>query len=146
MLSRAFHAADAGGQIRTQQPGICCFVRQSPNRREPKVDGRCSIVGLLQIDAIPCYDGFVECEPRLRAIPIDEVANSVIVRALRACGREAVEDRGSGLLQVSKPQHCFWGALVFRYGHAALWAGHASRDLENRRAFSGSNPIGRAQN
>ena len=38
MFFRSFHPADSGGQIRTQQPGICRFVRQSANCREPKID------------------------------------------------------------------------------------------------------------
>jgi len=52
MLFRSFHPADSGGQIGTQQPCICRFVCQAPNRREPKVDGRCSVALLFQIDAI----------------------------------------------------------------------------------------------
>ena len=120
MLFRSFHPADSGGQIRTQQPGICRFVRQSPNRREPKVDGRCSVVLLFQIDAIASDDGPVESEPRLRAIPVNEVANGVVVRALRTWGCEAVENCGSGLFQIRKSQNCFGVALTFRFGHAGI--------------------------
>ena len=113
MLFRFFHPADSGGQIRTQQPGICRFVCQSPNRREPKVDGRCSVALLFQIDSIASDDGPVESEPRLRAIPVNEVANGVVVRALRAWGCEAIENCGSGLFQIRKSQNCFGVALTF---------------------------------
>ncbi len=73
---------------------ICDYA----NSREPKVDGRCGVALQFQIDAIASDDGPVEREPRLRTTPVDEVANGVVVRALRAFGREAVEDCGSGLL------------------------------------------------
>jgi hypothetical protein len=55
VLFRSFHPTDSGGQIRTQQPRICRFVGQSPNRREPKVDGRCGIALLFQIRACSHY-------------------------------------------------------------------------------------------
>jgi hypothetical protein len=92
MFFRSFHTADSGGQIRAQQSGIYRFVRQSPNRREPKVDGRCSVALLFKTDAIPSDGGPVESEPRLRAIPVNEVANGAIVCALRAWGYEAIEN------------------------------------------------------
>ena len=93
MLFRSFHPADSGGQIRAQQPGICRFVRQFPNRCEPKVDGRCSVALLFQIDAITSDDGPVESEPRLRAVPVNEIANGVVICASRTWRREAVENR-----------------------------------------------------
>jgi hypothetical protein len=52
MLLRFFPPADPDGQIRIHQPGICRFVRQSADRRESKVDGRCSVARLFQIDAV----------------------------------------------------------------------------------------------
>ena len=113
MLFRSFHPAGSGGQIRTQQPGICCFVRQSPDRREPKVDGRCSVALLFQIDAIASDDDPVKSEPRLRAIQVNEIANGVVVCALRAWGCEAIENCGSGLFQIRESQNCFGGALAF---------------------------------
>ena len=86
MLFRSLYSADSGGQIRTQQPGICRFVRQSPNRREPKVDGRCSVACLFQIDAIASDDGPVESKPGLRAIPVNEVANGVLITRVASLG------------------------------------------------------------
>ena len=74
MLFRSFYPADSGGQIRTQEPGIRRLIRQSPNRGEPKVDGRRSVALLFQIDAIASDDRPVESEPRLLTIPVDEVA------------------------------------------------------------------------
>ena len=120
MLFRSFHPGDSGGQIRIQQPGICRFVRQSPNRCKPKVDGRCSTALLFQIDAIASDDGPVESEPRLRAIPVNEVANGVVVGALRAWRCEAIENCGSGLVQIRKSQNCFGVAFTFRFGMPAL--------------------------
>jgi hypothetical protein len=52
---RSFHPANSGRQIRAQQPRIYRLIRQSPNRCEPKVDGRFSVAFLFQIDAIASH-------------------------------------------------------------------------------------------
>ena len=113
MLLRPSYPSDSGGQIRTQQPGISGLVRQSANGREPKIDGRCSVTRLLQIESISSHDGLVECEPRFRAVPVDKIANGVIVGALGAWGREAVESCRSGLFEIREPQNCFGVAFTF---------------------------------
>ena len=50
------------------------------------------IFGLFEVDPIPGYHGFVESEPRLRAVPVDEFANGMIIRSLGTLGRQAVQD------------------------------------------------------
>lgn len=40
---------------------------------------------------------------------------------MRAWGCEAIENCGSGLLQIRKTQNCFGVALTFRFGHAAIF-------------------------
>ena len=54
-------------------------------------------------------------------VPVNEVANGVVVRALRAWGCEAIENCGSGRFQIRKSQNCFGVAIAFRFGHAGIF-------------------------
>ena len=75
------HAPDARSQFGTQQTGISRFVRDPGNRGDSQVDGCRRVTALLQVDPITENHRAVEREPRLRAVPGDELANRMLVAA-----------------------------------------------------------------
>ncbi len=86
----ALYSANSCGQVRAEQAGVRGFIREAANGGEPKVDGRRSVTGLLEEDPIAGNYGFVERQSGLGAVPVDELANGVVVRALRTLRGEAV--------------------------------------------------------
>lgn len=65
---------------------------------------------IFQVHAIPEYNGLAEREPRLRAVPFDELLNGVPVASLRIDRTETIQNRGFRLIQVRQPQHRLWDA------------------------------------
>jgi hypothetical protein len=84
--SNALHAADACGQVWAQEAGVGGLVRHPAHRRQTEVDRGRGIWPLLEVYAVPKDDGAVEREPWLRAVPLDELTNRVIVGALAGIG------------------------------------------------------------
>jgi hypothetical protein len=121
MLFRSFHPADPSGQIRTQQPGSCRFLCQPPNCCESEVDRRCSIALLSQIDAIANDDGLIESEPRFRTVPVNEVANGVVVRALRAWDVRLLRTADPDCSRSGSRRTVLKLRLRFRFGHAGIF-------------------------
>ena len=65
-------------------------MRKPPNRRKAEVDGGGGVVRLFEADAVAGEYGPVESEPGLRALPVNELADGVIIRPLGTLRPEAV--------------------------------------------------------
>jgi hypothetical protein len=74
---------EARSGLRNPQSAASCAAGELP--RGASYGGR-RIVSLFEADPITSHHRFVESKPRLRAIPVDELANCVIVGPLRATG------------------------------------------------------------
>jgi hypothetical protein len=85
--AHALDPSDAGGELRTEQPGIGRFIGHSAHRRESQVDRGRSKVSLFEVDPIAEHDGAVERQARFRAIPRDELPDGMVVRALAGRGQ-----------------------------------------------------------
>jgi hypothetical protein len=83
VLFHSLHPTDSGRQIGTQQPAIGSLICNPADSCQAEIDGGRRIIGLLEADAVSSDDGFVESEPRLRAISVDKFADCVLVRTLR---------------------------------------------------------------
>jgi hypothetical protein len=80
----AFHAADACGKLWTEQAGISCFVRHTPDRSQAQVNRCWSESSLLQVDSVSKNDGAIESKSRFRAVPVNKFIYRMIVRSLTA--------------------------------------------------------------
>jgi hypothetical protein len=65
VLLQALHTPNPCGQIGTEQPAICGFVGQPPNRAQPKVDGPRGQSPGFQVTAVPKHHNAVERQPWL---------------------------------------------------------------------------------
>jgi hypothetical protein len=86
-----FDSADAGGEVRTEQAGISCLVRDAPDRSQAKVNRRWSELSLLQVDSVTENNGAIESESGLGAVPIDELVYRMIIRSLTALRSQTVQ-------------------------------------------------------
>src|SRR5713226_300694 len=59
----------------------------------------------FQVHAVADDDDAVEGQPRLGAVPGDELVDGVFVHASRGGGAEAVEHRQFAMIQIWKPKH-----------------------------------------
>jgi hypothetical protein len=103
----ALHAADACGQLGTQEAGVGGLVCHAAHGRETEIDGGRCVLPLLEVNPITEDDGAVERQPRLRAVPRDELANRVIVGALAASRSQAAKHRRLRMLQVGQGEYTF---------------------------------------
>jgi hypothetical protein len=87
-------------------------IPHPPNCGEPKVDRGGRIPTLFEVNPVPEYDGAVEGEAGLRTVPVDELANRVVVGLLAAGGRQAVQHGRLGLFQVGKGQYSLGRLLL----------------------------------
>jgi hypothetical protein len=97
MRRTPFHAADAGGQFRTEEASIAGLVRDWADGCEAEVDRGWRTAVLFKVNAVAQDHRAVKRETGLRAVPSDELANGMVVGSLPAGGGEAVEHRGLGL-------------------------------------------------
>ena len=70
---------------------------------------------LLRRDSIPSHNSLVESQTRLRAVPVNELANRVIVGTSRAGPGQAVEDGRLGLFKIGELQDRFGNPLPLRF-------------------------------
>ena len=68
-------------------------------------------MGLFEADPVAGDYGLVESEPGLRAVPVDEFTDGMIVRALGTPGREAVKDCRFRLFEIRQFQNGFRGCV-----------------------------------
>ena len=88
-----FHAAGARGQFRAEEASIGGLVRDPADGRETQVDRGGCVLALLEVNAVPQDHRAVEREAGLRAVPLDELPDGVIVSALPAGGCKAVASK-----------------------------------------------------
>ena len=105
--SHALDATNACRQFGTQETGIRRLVRDAADGGQSKIDRGGRILPLLEVNAIAENDRPVERESRLRTVPGDELADRMVVGALAAGGRQAIQHGGLGLLEVWECQNPF---------------------------------------
>jgi hypothetical protein len=104
--------ADPGRQLWTQQARVCGFVSQTTHGCKLLVDGVGGQMPRFQIHAITHDDDAAESQPRLGAVPGDELVDDVLVDSARGWRAEAIENRRFTMIQVWQPQH---SATVIRF-------------------------------
>jgi hypothetical protein len=77
-------------------------------------------MNLFETDPVSRDYGLIEGEPRLRAVPVDEFANGVIVRPLGTLRRHAVQDGGLRLFEIRQLQDGFGIAFPFVWAFQQL--------------------------
>jgi len=97
----------AGSQVWAEQTAIGGFVSETPHRAEAEIDGAGCQMPRFQVHAISKDNGLTEREPRLRAVPFDELLDRVPVASLSIDRTEAVQHRRLCLVQVRQPQDRF---------------------------------------
>ena len=78
MFFHSLNSADSGREIRAQ-PAIGGLVCKATDGRQAEVDSGRRIFGLFEADEVSGDDGFVKSKARFRAVPVDELADGVIV-------------------------------------------------------------------
>ena len=74
---------------------------------------------LFEADPVAGDYCLVESEPGLRAVPVDEFANGMIVRSLGTSGGKAIKDRRFRLFEIGEFQNGFRIAFAFVLGHSS---------------------------
>ena len=97
----------AGGQVWAEQTAVGRFLSEAPHRVEAEIDSAGRQLPRFQVYAISEDNGLTEREPRLRAVPFDELLDRVPVPSLSIDRTEAVKHRRLRLVQVRQPQDCF---------------------------------------
>ena len=69
------------------------------------VDGVGGQMTRFQVHAIAHNDDAVESQPRLGAVPGDELVNGVLVDSARSWRAEAIENCRFAMIQIRQPQH-----------------------------------------
>jgi hypothetical protein len=87
----AFDSPDAGRKFWTEQAGIGCLVRYTPDRGQAEVNRCWSEVPLFQVDSVSKNNGAIESKSWFRAVPIDEFIYGMIVRSLSAFRGQTVQ-------------------------------------------------------
>jgi len=77
-----FHPTNASGEFRTQQAGIRRLIFNSSNGCEAQIDRRWGVLSLFETDPVTQHDSSVERQSRLRAVPLHEFRDRVIVSSL----------------------------------------------------------------
>ena len=99
-LLDTLHSADPGSQFGTQQACVGSFVREPSNGCELLVDGIRGQTPRFEVHAIAHDHNAVEGQPRLGAIPGDELVDGVLVNAARRWRAEATEHRSFAMIQI----------------------------------------------
>lgn len=79
-----FDSADTGGKFGTEEAGISCLVRDTPDRGQAEVDRCWSEAPLFQMNPVPKDNGAIEGKSRFRAVRVNKFVYRVIVRSLTA--------------------------------------------------------------
>src|SRR5271157_1932524 len=86
----AFHAPNAGRQLRAQQACICGFVCEPPHGSESSIDRSCRELAILEENAITGDHNLVERQAWLGAVPLNEFIDRVSISALRLGRAKAI--------------------------------------------------------
>lgn len=111
-LLDSLDAANPRGQLGTQQASVGGFVSQATNRSELLVDGVGGQMPRFQVHAIAHDDDAVEGQPRLGAVPSDELVDGVLVDSARSWRAEAIENCRFTMIQVWQAEH---SATIVRF-------------------------------
>jgi hypothetical protein len=117
-LLDSLDTADPGRQLGTQQARVCGFVSQATHGCKLLIDGVGGQMPRFQVHAIAHDHDAVEGQPRLGAVPGDELINCVLVNAARGWRAEAVEHGQFAMIQIWKPKHSatvIWLDSVFAH-------------------------------
>ncbi len=82
-FSNAFHAPNAGRQLRAKQACIGGFVSEPSHGRQPSVDRTGREAAILKVDSIAGDHDLVERQAWLGAVPLNEFIDRVSISALR---------------------------------------------------------------
>ena len=101
------NAPDARCQVGTEQATIGGLVGQTGHNSETQIDRpRCEPAG-LEVCPISQNNDPIECQARLGTIPVHELSDRVTVTTLGFNTGEAIEHRGSGVLEIGQFQIVF---------------------------------------
>jgi hypothetical protein len=70
-----FDSPDTGGEFGTENAGIGCLVRHTPDRGQAEVDRCRSKVPLFQVDSVSKHNRAIERQSRFRAVPVHELVD-----------------------------------------------------------------------
>ncbi|MFZ0593417.1 MAG: hypothetical protein WAM39_23370, partial [Bryobacteraceae bacterium] len=87
----ALDSAGAGGKFWTEQAGISCLVRHTPDRGQAEVDRCWSEVPSFQVDSVSKNNRAIESKSWFRAVPVDELVDCMIVGSVAAFRSQAVQ-------------------------------------------------------
>src|SRR5713101_6284968 len=104
-LLDSLDAANPRGQLGTQQASVGGFVSQATHGRKLLVDGVGGQMPRFQVHAIAYDDDAVEGQPRLGAVPGDELVDGVLVDSARSWRAEAIEKCRFRMIQVWQAEH-----------------------------------------
>src|SRR5437016_1160434 len=104
-LLDSLDAANPRSQIGTQQASVGGFVSQATHGCELLVDGVGGEMPRFQVHAIAHDDDAVEGQPRLGAVPGDELVDGVLVDSARSLRAEAIENCRFTMIQVWQAEH-----------------------------------------
>jgi hypothetical protein len=91
-LLDSLDAANPSSQLGTQQASIGGFVSQTTHGCKLLVDGVGGQMPRFQVHAIANDHDAVEGQPRLGAVPSDELVDSILVHSARSWRAKAIED------------------------------------------------------
>ena len=104
-LLDSLDAANPRGQLGTQQASVGGFVSQATHGCKLLVDGVGGQMPRFQVHAIAHDDDAVEGQPRLGAVPGDELVDGVLVDSARSWRAEAIENCRFTMIQVWQAEH-----------------------------------------
>ena len=107
---RALDPANARRQLWAEQAGVSRLVCEPPDCRKPEVDCRRGQPTRLQLKPIPKHDCLVERDPRLGAVPRDEIVDCESIRSLRLRRPKSVQDGTLGEIQIWQSEDPFRGS------------------------------------
>ena len=103
-LLDAFHSANSGCRVRTEQTAIGGFVCESPHGTKTQIDcARCELTG-FEMRPITQHYYSVERQARFRTIPVNEFIDGVTITSLGVQTGETVQDCGFCMLEVGQAQ------------------------------------------
>jgi hypothetical protein len=111
-LTRRIPGARSG--LRSPQSAASYASRRTGAKRRLIVE---DVMSLFETDPVSGDYVLTESEPRLRAVPVDEFANGVIVRPLGTLRRQAVQ--AADLFEIRQLQDGFGIAFPFVFGHSS---------------------------
>src|SRR5215467_4601602 len=82
-LLHSFYASDTSGQVRAKQSGVRRFIGEASNCGEPDVYRAGRQQAIFEVNSVSRHYGLVEGQPRLRAVPANEIVNGTPIAALR---------------------------------------------------------------